>query len=275
MLLRGPVDTDEPPSFFVHHALPSNRCHAGALDRAREHTSHRNPIRSLYWRSKARSPHWASVAAVPPGHLSGAGALQTRIGAQENVGCSRRIGSVREGNSVRAVARGSTRRFATLHSVCYRATTFLEPRGKGTGRMALSFLELANWEIGLSGRERHQPRKCERLWTPPAGFSGVLQADAFAGYNALYDEDREGGTHRCGMLEPLSGVEFYAVNHVRQQTWSRCQRLRTRHKFGSITATAGTRADRASASRVSLVRARSRHASRTSPAHRASFAGSW
>jgi hypothetical protein len=33
--------------------------------------------------------------------------------------------------------------------------------------MALSFLELANWEIGLSGRERHQPRKCERLWTPP------------------------------------------------------------------------------------------------------------
>ena len=36
-----------------------------------------------------------------------------------------------------------------------------------SGRMALSFLELANWEIGLSGRERHQPRKCERLWTPP------------------------------------------------------------------------------------------------------------
>jgi hypothetical protein len=32
----------------------------------------------------------------------------------------------------------------------------------------LSFLELANWEIGLSDRARHQPRKCERLWTPPA-----------------------------------------------------------------------------------------------------------
>jgi hypothetical protein len=24
-------------------------------------------------------------------------------------------------------------------------------------------------------------------------FSGVLQADAFAGYNSLYNEDREGG----------------------------------------------------------------------------------
>jgi hypothetical protein len=36
-----------------------------------------------------------------------------------------------------------------------------------SARMALTFLELANWEIGLSGRERHQPRKCERLWTPP------------------------------------------------------------------------------------------------------------
>ena len=59
-----------------------------------------------------------------------------RIGAQGNEGCSRQIGSAREGNSVRAVARGSTRRFATLHSVCYRATTFLEPRGKGTEGMA-------------------------------------------------------------------------------------------------------------------------------------------
>jgi hypothetical protein len=45
----------------------------------------------------------------------------------------------------------------------------------------LSFLELANWEIGLSGRERHQPRKCERLWTPPnfarnLGQRGLVQS---------------------------------------------------------------------------------------------------
>ena len=82
--------------------------------------------------------------------------------------------------------------------------------------MALSFLELANWEIGLSGRERHQPRKCERFWTPPAGFSGVLQVDGYAVYNQLARPTRAGGAVACLLLEPLSGVEFYAVNHVSQ-----------------------------------------------------------
>jgi hypothetical protein len=72
------------------------------------HTRHREPIRSLYWRSKARSPHWASVAAVSPGHMSGLGAL-------ERSACSRRIGSVLNGHAVRAVA---------------PATTILEPRGE-------------------------------------------------------------------------------------------------------------------------------------------------
>ena len=58
MLLRCPVNTDEPSSFFVHHALPSNRrAMRGPIDRACVRTSHRNLIRSLYWRSKARSPH--------------------------------------------------------------------------------------------------------------------------------------------------------------------------------------------------------------------------
>src|SRR5262245_58737249 len=75
--------TDEPSSFFVHAALPSERRHAGRLlivhaKHTHTHTSHRNPIRSLYWRSKARSPHWASVAAVSPGHMSGLGALERR-----------------------------------------------------------------------------------------------------------------------------------------------------------------------------------------------------
>src|SRR5215470_20023895 len=86
------------------------------VDRAREHTSHRNPIRSLYWRSKARSPHWASVAAVPPGHVSTSGALQSELAHGKVFGCSRRIGSAQEGTSVRAVARDGTRpfRFAPL-----------------------------------------------------------------------------------------------------------------------------------------------------------------
>src|SRR5262249_42234544 len=83
MLLRCPVNTDEPSSFFVHDAPPSDRRHAGRLlivhaKHTHTHTSHRNPIRSLYWRSKARSPHWASVAAVSPGHMSGLGALERR-----------------------------------------------------------------------------------------------------------------------------------------------------------------------------------------------------
>ena len=105
-----------------------------ACDRARIHTSHRNPIRSLYWRSKARTPHWASVAAVPPGHVSRSGAQ-----AQGDEGCSRRIGSVRNDSAVRVVTRGGTRRFATLHSAFHRAAAFLEPRSRRTGRRFAAF----------------------------------------------------------------------------------------------------------------------------------------
>jgi len=82
-------------------------------DRARKHRSHhRNPIRSLYWRSKARSPHWASVAAFSPGHCPA-----LALAAQDTFGCSRRIGSVQQDTAVRAVAR----------------TTFRGPRVSGTG----------------------------------------------------------------------------------------------------------------------------------------------
>jgi hypothetical protein len=64
----------------VHHVLLSDGAmRAPLVDRAREHTSHRNPIRSLYWRSKARFPHWASVAAFPPGHASMSGAFQSEL----------------------------------------------------------------------------------------------------------------------------------------------------------------------------------------------------
>ena len=49
----------------------------------------------------------------------------------------------------------------------------------------------------------------------------------------------------------------------------------TPDKFDWIRVTGGTREGRASASRLLPRRARSRHAPRTSPAHHASFAGSW
>ena len=104
------------------------------VDRAREHTSHRNPIRSLYWRSKARSPHWASVAAVPPGHVVRPRCSPMRIGAREEFGCSRRIGSVQEDSAVRAVAAGGTRRFFTPRVPA--ALPSQGPRERRTGRMA-------------------------------------------------------------------------------------------------------------------------------------------
>src|SRR5215470_15955322 len=83
------------------------------VDRAREHTSHRNPIRSLYWRSKARSPHWASVAAVPPGHVVRPRCSPMRIVAREESGCSRRIGSVQKDSAARPSPRGHA---SFLHS---------------------------------------------------------------------------------------------------------------------------------------------------------------
>ena len=48
-------------------------------DRAADLRAHRNPSRSLYWRSQARSPHWASVAAASPGHISSK-VLTNRLG---------------------------------------------------------------------------------------------------------------------------------------------------------------------------------------------------
>ena len=54
-----------------------------------------------------------------------------------------------------------------LHSAPHRSPDWASERW-WLRRMALSFLEPANWEIGLSGRERHQPRKCEKFWTPPS-----------------------------------------------------------------------------------------------------------
>ena len=62
MALRRPVDAGVPLSFISHVSLPF------------EHPSRRDPNRSLYWRSEgtdpARTPHGASIAANPEGHMS-------------------------------------------------------------------------------------------------------------------------------------------------------------------------------------------------------------
>jgi hypothetical protein len=83
-------------------------------------------------------PVLALEGAVSPlgigcGRFAGARVRTGRFGAQESDGCSQRIGSVLNDSAVRAVARCGTRRFATLHSACHSATTFLEPRGESTG----------------------------------------------------------------------------------------------------------------------------------------------
>src|SRR6516162_4119476 len=98
MLLRCPINTHQPSSFFVHHALSAAWRHLPApVDRARKQSEpRRNPNLFLYWRSQAQSPHWALVTAVSPGHESEGGAPQRILAAQEPHGCSRRIGSARK-----------------------------------------------------------------------------------------------------------------------------------------------------------------------------------
>ena len=102
------------------------------VDRAREHTSHRNPIRSLYWRSKARSPHWASVAAVPPGHVVRPRCSPMRIVAREESGCSRRIGSVQKDSAARPSPRGA--RIVSPLRCVPAALPSQGPRERRTGR---------------------------------------------------------------------------------------------------------------------------------------------
>jgi hypothetical protein len=103
MAFRRPIDAGV-PSLLVDHALsPLNN------------TSHRDPRRSLYWRSESRS---LGRRGLPTGHRSRPIRPGTRppqvVGPQGAVGRSRRIGSVRE---VYALARRPqvTLRFAPLH----------------------------------------------------------------------------------------------------------------------------------------------------------------
>jgi hypothetical protein len=98
VLRRCPINTHQPSSFFVHHALSAAWRHLLArVDRARKQCEpRRNPSLFLYWRSQAQSPHWALVTAVSQGHESERGAPQKILAAQEPHGCSRRIGSARK-----------------------------------------------------------------------------------------------------------------------------------------------------------------------------------
>ena len=86
--------------------------------------------RSLYWRSQARSPHWASVAAASPGHISSKGAHQ-QIGARGVHSCSRRIGSVRESYVIGPSPSLGTLRSATLHLACPAVVSFPRTVSKG------------------------------------------------------------------------------------------------------------------------------------------------
>src|SRR5262249_28326514 len=89
-------------------------------------------------------PVLALEGAVSPlgiscGRFAGAHVRTRRFGAQESGGCSQRIGSVLNGSAVRAVARGGTRRFATLTPRATAPLPSWNRVGKGTGNwMALA-----------------------------------------------------------------------------------------------------------------------------------------
>src|SRR5262245_57000004 len=101
------------------------------VDRARETHTHEPP-------QPYPVPVLALEGAVSPlgiscGRFAGAHVRTRRFGAQESDGCSRRIGSVLNGSAVRAVARGGTRRFATLAPRATPPLPSWNRVGKGTG----------------------------------------------------------------------------------------------------------------------------------------------
>ena len=106
-----------------------------------------------------------------------------------------------------------------------------------------------------------------------AAFTGLLQADGYAGFEALYGAGR-------ATPGPITEVACWAHNLESVFMWSGGPGPRhwpvataggTPDKFDWIRVTGGTREGRAAASRLLPRRARSRHAPRTSPAHHASF----
>src|SRR6516164_2196765 len=115
MLLRCPVNTNKPSLFFVHPAvpLPFVRRHGRRplIENANARASPQPqtvPVLALFRR---RLPTGHRSRPGSPGHVSFSGAHQQDCGAELS-GCSQRIGSVREGYAVWAVARRA--RFVSL-----------------------------------------------------------------------------------------------------------------------------------------------------------------
>ncbi len=116
----------------------------------------------------------------------------------------------------------------------------------------------------------------EHLESHLQGFAGILQADAYSGYNPLYDPSRAQGviksvlcwSHYLDFVFMLSGV---LTPQFRPTTCGR----RSPHKFWSFKATGGTRAGLAWVSRARPERAQCRRGPRSYRARRVSFGGLW
>ena len=107
-------------------------------------------------------------------------------------------------------------------------------------------------------------------------FAGILQADAYSGYNALYDPGREKGA----ITPALCWAHYLASDFIwsslqMPQSWPTRSGCRTRHKIIAVRATGGTRAGPAWASKAWPLPARCRRVPRRFPSHRASSAGLW
>jgi len=136
------------------------------VDRAREHTSppqpHPVPVLAL---KGAVSP-----LGIGCGRSAGARVRPRcsprELGHRKNLvapGESARLGKI---TAFGPSPGGGRRRFATLHSTCHPATTFLEPRGRGTGRMAPPG---SNKRMGA--KAGFVPRFCHHdTWGPPSIF---------------------------------------------------------------------------------------------------------
>jgi hypothetical protein len=132
-------------------------------------------------------PVLALEGAVSPlgiscGRFAGAHVRTRRFGAQEYGGCSRRIGSVLNGSAVRAVARGGTRRFATLTPRATAPLPSWNRMGKGTGSWGASAAPEASkhpTEVADFDPQETFPR---RVWSAIGNFqrSATLMVNDWA-----------------------------------------------------------------------------------------------
>ena len=109
-----------------------------------------------------------------------------------------------------------------------------------------------------------------------ARYSGILQADAFGGYNKLYEPDRmPGPITEAACWAHYLGPDFIWSGRCRRQLSPMTTTRRPPHKAGPIRATGGKRGGPASASRVWRLPALFLSGARTSPWRRASSEGWW